>query len=65
MPDGKRFKASIVNKANAIGFDGPDGGHVSFEVPEEGIEALKALVNMRGEVLEIVVLRQGVLDREG
>lgn len=64
MPDGIRFKAIIENKKNAIGFDGPEGGHVSFEVPETCIEQLKELVHLRGEVLEIVVLREGVLDRE-
>jgi len=49
------FEAILAQNANAIRFHGESGAQVTFDVDDTGREALKELVEYRGENLHIQV----------
>jgi hypothetical protein len=49
------FEAILAQNANAIRFHGESGAQVTFDVDDTGRDALKELVEYRGENLHIEV----------
>ena len=49
------FEATIPPIKSAMNIDGQGGGQVKLEIPESHSEALKKLMDMRGEVLKVTV----------
>ncbi len=51
------FEAILAQNANAIRFHGESGAQVTFDVDDTGRDALKELVEYRGENLHIEVTK--------
>jgi hypothetical protein len=51
------FDAILAQNANAIRFHGESGAQVTFDVDDSGRDALKELVEYRGENLHIQVTK--------